>query len=166
MNKDSSFGQRLSIVGPPLLLILVGGAVYLTVQYLRQPSIQTIEAVPQQQSSPSASQPESSSSATLTTITTQVTVYSASQISDIQKGVDGGQDAWYLNPLSAAKELGRDQGFTVNDAFSTIQASSSASPSQIQVKAIHQGKAYTITMHQPGINGAKGIWLIKDIAAN
>lgn len=165
MLKIKDFRQRMIIVGPPLVLLIVGAAVYIIVLKLTQPSSQVIEATPVNESSQSVATSQSSASANLTSVTTTVSQPSDSQISNWQSMADQGKEIWRLDPLQAAKQMGLDYGFVTSDPFSLIESSASANQKTKVIDASHQGKGYTLTMRQPGTEGAKGIWIIDKIEA-
>lgn len=138
--------QKLSIIGPPILILIIGIAAYITVVKLTTPKPIVVNATPQSNlSTPSAS------------ITTSISTPSASQI-ELWQASASAAESWRRDPLEAAKNLSGPYGFSSNDAFSLVAGTTT-------VLAEHDDKMYDLAMYQPGQNGPMGIWLIQSIKA-
>jgi uncharacterized protein (DUF342 family) len=149
--------HKLSIFGPPLLLLVIGAAVYIMMVKLTTPQPVVIRSTPQATVAAQAS----SSAVSQDQITTQVTVASQEQLTQWQKAADTGAEVWRLDPLSAAKQQSLSYGFKAEDAFSLVQANGQ---SATVVIAQHDNQRYDITMYQPGLKGSQAVWSIQSIA--
>lgn len=147
---------KLSIIVPPLVLVLIGAAAYIVVVKTTAPQPIVVKGQPQ---SSMAAQASSSSQASV--ISTNVRQPTASQIRNMQQLADSGNEAWRLDPLSAAKYQSLEYGFATDDVFSLSQTNGHNTPT---ITAHHHSETYLLAMVQPDVKGDKGIWLISTIS--
>lgn len=155
------------VIGPPLALILIGIGVYIFVVKLLAPDIKTISATPNQtiEESSSSATSEASPSATPTNpITTDVTATSDADLNQWQSDADKGDDAWRLDPVSAAEQQAGSYGFIPGDQLTLVTEDKSQTPAgSATIIALHGNDTYLITMIQPKKQGSSGIWIIQAI---
>lgn len=159
------FKQRMVIIGPPLLLLLIGAATYITVVKLMEQEVPILHpALGTEQRSPSTEEIKERQSQALTAISTEVVRPTETTLSIWQAEANAGKNAWRTDPLQAAKRMGADQGFQDSDPF-ILEEVGEADKRRLDkdVLATHQGKDYILTMIQPLTKGSKGIWIIQSI---
>lgn len=85
---------------------------------------------------------------------------SKERAAELQKRVDGGQDAWRKDPLQVAKTEAPSRGLHPDlDYKLDAQASGKAT-----VTVVSGAKTYTISLIQPEKQGDGGIWVVSEIA--
>lgn len=168
MMRKNNTKRSLLIIAPPLILILVGVAVYISVIKLLTPQLETISAVPDKlQSTSSAEESSSSASSTdpINPINTEVNAPSNADIEQWQADVKNGKDVWRLDPVSAAENLAGVYGFIPGDQLTLVTDEGSTQPisESATIIALHGPDTYVITLVQPNITGPQGIWVIRSI---
>jgi hypothetical protein len=148
--------QKFSLIGPPLLLVIIGAAAYIVVVKLSTPDPIVVRGTPQ--STVSATQP----TITPSDISFDTTAPTAEQISDWQRKATEGVEDWRYDPLAAAKHQGEAYGFATEDPFQ-LTSQDQSSP---QISATHDDKHYIIRMAQVGEEGQKKVWYISGIEAS
>ena len=158
--------KPLIVVLPPLVLIGIGIAVYISVIKLTTPPVKTVSALPNSTSATESATPTSQAPASmqLTQINTQVTTHTKEQIEEWQSRADSGQDSWRLDVMRAAEQMAGQYGFLPGDQLTLNQSDEeSVQSGQAEIMAIRQSDVYVITLIQPGVQGSKGIWVISSI---
>lgn len=144
--------RRLDIILPPIILVVVGTAVYIMVVKATTPKPIVVTGSPQTASGTAT--PVAGS-----TIKTNVASPSASQIAQWRLEATHSA-AWRIDPVSAAKQQSLEYGFDVSDSMNLVQSPKNG---VAQVSANHQDAQYTITMQQFG-SGPSAVWAISDIS--
>lgn len=163
---NSRIKQKLAIIGPPLVLILIGVAVYIAVVKITTPEVEVITVVNDTSATESAdfSANSSPSAQPLTTIQLDIPEPNLEQVENWQKAVDAGSEQWRTDPLEVAQQTAGQYGFLVNDQLTLVVQDANSQPSgEAMVLAVTGGKDYIITLHQPGTVGETGVWVITDI---
>jgi hypothetical protein len=91
------------------------------------------------------------------------------EIKRIQQSVDEGSQPWRLNPVMVAASEAYLYGFTEDDIINTLSVPDVATQkkfgteiTETNLKIIHNGKVYILTLFQP-IAGVGKIWTISDV---
>jgi hypothetical protein len=167
--KKHNIWHTLLIVGPPLLLVVLGAVIYIAVSKLAEPETRTISAVPSLSESTPSANPSSSESAApvaqeINPITTTVNMPSSTEIADMQKAADAGEEVWRLDPIEAAERMAGTYGFIPGDQLTLSSENGQSTPSgSATIVAAHGSELYFITMQQPKVKGEKGVWVLSAI---
>lgn len=151
--------SRLSIMVPPLLLLLVGAMVYIVVEKVTAPKSVVITAEPSQPQTASASAKAAPSSAVSET-TIEVTSPSQAQLQAWQKAAANKTESWRLTPALVAKRILIDQQLATEAAVAN-QVERSEGTSVIRVAM--SNNEFILTLKQPVTQGEAGIWVVESI---
>jgi hypothetical protein len=84
-----------------------------------------------------------------------------SRVKKLQDNTKLGKETWRLDPLKVVQMEGGIVGFDSNDQF-TLQSKENG---KAVINAMHNNKAYVITLIQPEGVGENNIWVISDVNA-
>lgn len=143
--------RSMSVLAPPLFLLVIGAAAYISVVKITTPEPIVVSG---------NGVGQTANPTPTTVIATGSALAATDQISTWQRAADDGREVWRTDSLTAAQKLGLSYGFDSTDDFSL----ESTDADQAVINAIHEGKKYTLTMYQPEKKGDGGIWVIRSIS--
>lgn len=167
MSMKHSFASKLVIAGPPLLLVIIGLAVYIAVIKIVTPEEKVIsvvedgsEVTPLPTITPT---PLASSSAQLS-IPSEVILPNQAELETMQREADEGVHTWRLDPLQTAEQTAGQYGFLVDDQLTLLTDEAARLEGRATVLVHHNGSLYELQMQQPVRVGADGVWIIAGVA--